>query len=166
MLNRILAAGGLAGSSLLSPLVAGAAPAAPPAQPLDPDDDRTCLLGIEERGGVDVVDERSIRCYPTLAEAEAGLPKGSFIVATHYTGANGDGTGYAVPGTSCATTWYPSDTWQKIISSTGVSPACTGAKHYTGTNCSGSYQVTSIVLPMTTNLNGTLNNNVGCVKYS
>jgi hypothetical protein len=165
MLTRILTAGGLAGSSLLTPLAAGAAPQSPPVTPRPPDGN--CVLTAVERGGISVVDETKTRCYPTLAEATASLDKGTVTVATHYAESGGMGTAYVVRAPSCGgVVWYPSDWWQDRLTSTSIGTTCSGAKHYTGTNCSGTYQITQATQPQVSNLLSPLNNNVGCVKYT
>jgi hypothetical protein len=164
MLTRLLTAGGLAGTTLLTPLAADAAPPPDPVTPRPPDDGH-CVLTAVERGGSSVVDDTTTRCYPTLAEALAApAPRATIVVAVHYQGRGGSGTSQVIYGTSCATVWYPSSAWQSALSSTVVGGACTGAKHYTATNCSGGFQVTQGALPV--DLNSVLNNNVGCVKYA
>jgi hypothetical protein len=163
MLHRFVTAGTVAGTTLLSPLT-GAASAAPDGDDApEPDiDGRECVID-SSRGAP----EPELRCYPSLAEAlRDTAERGLFVVATHYTGSNGTGTAYPWYADSCSDTFYPTATWRYTITSTRMSSACSGAKHYTGTNCSGNYQIVSAPYPNTVNLASPLDNNVGCVKYA
>jgi hypothetical protein len=165
MLNRVVTAGTVAGATLLSPFV-GAAPAASADTNATADGDsaRHCVVDAASVG----VAATAPRCYPTLAEALASHRSraASIAVATHWEGAAGMGSSMTVYAASCKATWFPPATWQSTISSTRVSSSCSGAKHYTGTNCGGAYQLTDLVSPSIFNLSSPVNNNVGCVKYA
>lgn len=165
MLNRLLTAGTVAGTTLLSPWAGVAATAAAGAvsdQPLDSADDRHCVVEAS-RTGVTVVDQAPMRCYSSFADSLSGRAAGNITIATHWQYSNGMGTAIEFRGPDCSDTWITSDTWQNM-SSTRVSSSCAGAKHYTGTNCSGYSQI--IESSSLANLGGSVNNNVRCVKYA
>jgi len=166
MLNRLLTAGTVAGATLVSPWAGGvpvAGAGAETQQDTDDQDGRQCIIEASPTG-VTNVDQAPMRCYPNLADALRSRSTGTFTIATHWTAANGTGTGISFVGPDCSDVWLTSDTWRSSMSSTRVSSACTGAKHYTGTNCSGAFQI--IPSWSIANLNSTLNNSVGCVKYA
>jgi hypothetical protein len=160
MLTRILTAGTLAGTTLLSPL---ASPVGATTDTTPPEGGDQCLLPSPQPNAA--VEDRSIRCFPTLAAAtRAAQSRGEFTIATHFTGQRGQGDAYVRTGSSCADTWLPSETWAANLSSTQMSGACTSAKHYTNANCSGSYQIIST--QSASSLASPLDDNVRCVKYS
>ena len=165
MLSRILTAGTLAGTTLLSPLAspagadAGAAKAAPEKQGTE-----HCISDAAGAAAT-AVDAARATCFPTLDQARAAVAdRGLIVVATHYKKFDGQGETHSIVAASCDTQWNPAGTWPGTLSSTRVSSACTGAKHYTNANCSGSYQIVSPDKPV--DLLSALDNNVGCVKYS
>jgi hypothetical protein len=164
MLHRFVTAGTVAGTTLLSPLtgVASAAPSGDDA-PEPEVDNRECVVDTSQGTRA----QPEVRCYPTLQEAlRATNARGAMVVATHYKGGGGGGEYIHQTGTSCSDTWIPPMEWRYDITSTRVSQACSGAKHYTGSNCSGTYQIVSQPYPTVITLGSQLNNNVGCIKYA
>jgi hypothetical protein len=167
MFTRLVTAGTVAGATLLSPL-AGVTTPATADDNAEPVEDLFCTVNAVTRNGISVVDERTEQCYPTLDQMRSSYSRASgiFTIASHFQGGSGGPMEIDVRASTCAAQWTPSDTWKGSMSSTRVSSACSGAKHYTGTNCGGSYQLVDLVSPITVNLLSPLNNNVGCVKYA
>jgi hypothetical protein len=166
MLNRLLTAGTVAGTTILTPLV-GVAPVA--AAGADTSEKAETTKGNEcviqaSPSGVTRIAEAPMRCYPTLDQALSAQPRGNLVIATHYQGSNGSGKEISFVGPDCSDRWVTSDSWRDTLSSTRVSTTCAGAKHYVNSDCSGAYQIVTPSLCI--NLNGTLNNNVGCVRYA
>lgn len=165
MLSRILTAGTLAGTTLLSPLAspAGAEDSATKAVAPDAETEHCVSSAAEAAAGAVAVAQET--CFPTLAEARSfGEGRGQMLLATHWKKPQGGGEYRYQYGTSCAATWTPAGSWEGTLSSTQVSSACTGAKHYTNANCSGTYQIVSG--GTFADLNASLDNNTGCVKYT
>jgi hypothetical protein len=165
MLSRILTAGTLAGTTLLSPLASPAGAEDTATKAVAPDADTEHCITNAAGAAARAVAQVQETCFPTLAEARAvGEARGQFLIATHWKKPLGEGEYHHEFGTSCVSTWQPAGTWPGTLSSTRVSDACTGAKHYTNANCSGSYQIVSG--GSLANMNAALDNNVGCVKYT
>lgn len=115
-----------------------------------------------------VADDSTMVCYDTLEAAvrQRSQTRSLITVATHFESPNGYGDTYTIQSSSCATTWIPGAWWSSNVSATRLGMSCAGAKHYTLSTCAGSYQVVNASNPEIVNLNATLNNNTGCVKYS
>jgi hypothetical protein len=165
MLSRILTAGTLAGTTLLSPLASPAGAEEVAAKSVAPNQDSEHCISSAAGAAATAVATAQSTCFPTLDQARAAVAtRGNILVATHYKKNDGLGETHSIYAPSCATQWNPAGTWPGTLSSTRVTSSCTGAKHYTNANCSGSYQIVAPDQPV--DLAGVLNNNVGCVKYS
>lgn len=123
-----------------------------------------------------------VTCFATFAEAMAALgvsvpgtatptdpglataAAGSNLLAVHYQNYDGTGDSLSVTGADCNSVVADTGYYGGLLSSTQHF-MCSRAKHYTGTNFSGSAQLTTGSWGQLVSLNATLNDNVHSIKY-
>lgn len=95
------------------------------------------------------------------ADMTATATATTFVLATHYSGANFTGSSTSVVGTDCAGGWLNTSTvWKNVISSTAN--GCNRVSHFDGTNLTGASEDT---LGTGGNLS-TLDNRTESIQYS